>query len=226
MKTNFYLIVLLFGTLVLFTGCTAHPLAGKVFSAEYEDGTSVLKFFDNGKVVMGTYYSPEDPADKQPYIWECYNLDTASYYIKEGQVFLTRSGRHFGRAPIDKQQLNLRLFADNELEDKTLKIDNRFKKLRKTNRYAGTTYSCSSMSEDEMELLFIDDSIVVCREADGSRGEVLSYQASDDGYITIKNKFELVPEKKHLKVQALGSTYFFRKTDYEPTEFDAVKAAM
>lgn len=222
MKTNFCTNFFFIGILLLFAGCTSNPLAGNVFCTESENGTLFFKFYDNGKLMYGSY----NPKYKPSYVWECNDLDTASYYIKEGQIYLTQSGKHIARAPLDGQQLNFRFFANDTFSDVTYRKDNCFDQLQKTNRYVGTAYSCSSMSEGEVELLFVSDDMMVYREKKKYNDKVLQYQASDDGYVSIKNEFELIPDKNHLKADITGSTYLFRKTDYKPTEFDLVEATM
>lgn len=226
MKINLCFIIFLVGVLVLFTGCTKNPVADKVFCVDHEGGTLFFNFLSNGRLVSGSYYPSYTTDNKPSYVWECNDLDTASYYIKEGQVLVCKSGKHFGRASVENGRLNFRFFVDDKLWDMTLKEEKCFKKLQKTNQYAGTAYSCSTYDEHEVELLFVSDNIVILRTESKDNDEICSYQVTDDGYVGIKGKFELMPVKGNLQIGALGYTYMFRKTDYKPTEFDIVKTAL
>ena len=77
-----------------------------------------------------------------------------------------------------------------------------------------------------IKLSFISDDLIIYLEKE-NKPKLGSYKITDDNVVVVKlpnSGIELIPDKETLKLSSFVGDLVFRKTEYQPTEFDIIEA--
>ena len=184
------------------------------------DQLVAIQFFENGRVAIASFPNNLTPTENQPiYIWNK-KCDIASYRKEDNCIIINHDDKDMYECTFENNKLYFRILQAKDINI-TFEIDNRFSSIKKTNKYAGKVYECVQ----GIKLSFISDNLIIYLE-NQNKPKLGSYKIVDDAVIVKLPNFglELISEKDYLKTGSIVGDLIFRKTNYEPTEFDIIEA--